>query len=234
MLSFDLLAECEVLTLEEISSFLRVSKESLDLEINSGRLATLKIGSDVRILKHDFIEFLELAKGYNRENAHPVNENGPATSRMPGFDLQLEPSEPFSYKWPNGNQECYEEAYNGTIRTGSGVKAVHIGFAERASTGKVRKRAVVFIDKRPLVEFVGADDFEKSGSMLSLVKHKNGKQVRPGERILPEYKHLKIEPYNDYVTGPHASSNLAVVCSCKDLSVMVEHALLRLRKGGRR
>ena len=220
----------DVLTLEEVSSFLRIPTEKIIPEISSGKLQALRIADEIRILKDDLLRYLELAKSVE---AHVSTPKQTVVSQSPNGTVpavNLTPAPPFEHTWPNRRVEQYKEAYAGNVEFDGSLRSVAIGFTERQSAGRARKRSVIFVDRRPLVEFVGADDFDKSGKMLSLVKRKNGKRLRPGETIPPEYRHLRIEPYRKYVTGAYASSNQAIVCFKDELGVMAEHALLRLRQ----
>ncbi len=220
----------EVLTLDEVADFLRIPSDKLVPEIASGRLQALKIADEVRILKSDLMKYLELAKTGSATAVRQKSENlaRPTDERMP--DINLTPAKPFEHMWPNRRQEHYPEAYSANVEMDGALRSLRIGFTERPTAGRLRKRAVIFVDERPMVEFVGSDDFERSHKMLSLVKRKNGKRLRPGETTPPEYRNLQVEPYRKYVTGAYASSNQAIVCSKDDLSVMVQHALLRLRQ----
>src|SRR5712692_11095167 len=220
----------EVLTLEEISGFLRIPIEKLLPDVASGKLQTLKIADEVRILKTDLTRYLELAKTGSSATARTRADSTtrPLEERVP--EVNLDHGKAFEHTWPNSQKERYSEAYAGSAEIDGAVRSVLIGFTERPSAGRLRNRAVVFVDGRPMVEFVGADDFDKSHKMVSLVKRRNGKRLRPGETVPGEYRNLKIEPYRKYVTGAYASSNQAVVCSKNDLNVMVEHALLRRRQ----
>ena len=220
--------EHEVLTLDEVCNFLRVSMDKVGSEISSGRLPALKIAGEIRILKQDLLDYLDFAKAVPQPTGKRATGNPMSLPAITGIVADLKPADPFDHKWPNGKIEHYASAYSGTAEYGHEVRTVAIGFTERETAGKLRKRAVVFIDRRPMVEFVAANDFEKSNKMVSLVKRKNGKRLRPGEATPPEYKDLSIEPYRKYVTGSYASANLAVVCTANETNVMVKHALVRL------
>lgn len=230
MVKVQSLNEHEILTLEEVSAFLRIPEQKLEDEIASGKLPVLRIAGEVRILRDDLLGYLDFAKTSNGAGGDGTRVDSWNLAGTKRFELELELAPAFRHRWPNGAQETYEEAHAGTARSGGDVRSVLIGFTTREAAGKLRKRAVVFVDKRPMVEFVGADDFDRSEMMVSLVKRANGKHLRPGGPIPSEYKRLRIQPYRDHVTGRYASTNLAVVCSVKELGVMVEHALLRLRQ----
>lgn len=213
----------DVLTIEEVCQFFRVDTQAVQREIDAGRLPTITIGGEWRVLRSDLLNFLETAKRVSTANPNDSFDTG-----APQFELELKPAPPFDYKWP-WNREHYDEAYSGTVHVGNEASTAQIGFTTREAAGKLRRRAIVFIDRYPMVEFVAADDFEESKNMVSLVKRENGKQVRPGEPTPVQYHGLRVEPYRKHVTGPYASTNLAVVCRSNDHTAMVEHALIRRR-----
>ena len=208
----------EILTLDEAVTLLKLSdRKPLLYEIQAGRLVTTKIGDEVRIHLADLNQFLEAAKSI------PV----PTQSEQGRLAMDVHPSAPFKHRWPDNTVEHYKEAYSGSVKTSYGAKNVRIGFTRREAAGKARERSAVFIDNRPLVEFVGADDFESTQVMVSVLKV-HGRQVRPIEGPPRSYDDAQIVRYNEHVTGPYASSNLAVCCKKDDLVAMVKHALLRL------
>lgn len=96
----------------------------------------------------------------------------------------------------------------------------------RKSAGMERRRAIIFVEDRPLVEFAAANDFEKTKLMASIIR-RDRKQIKALEAVPAGYEGLKIEYYNQIVRGPRAARNLAVVCKVDDYDTMVRHALMR-------
>ena len=223
------LPDHDVLTIEEVSSFLRVRRESLQSEIDAGRLPALSLAGERRILRTDLLDFLETAKTQVADFHGSEREEIPRAASAQSLTLELRSAEPFEHIWPDRKKESFTNAYEGSARNGKEVRPVRTGFTERSAAGRMRKRAVIFIDKRPLVEFVAADDFDRSQLMVSRLKTRDGKELRPSEPIPAEYSGFRIEAYRDHVTGPYASTNLAIVCPSTDRETMVKHALLRLR-----
>jgi hypothetical protein len=83
-----------------------------------------------------------------------------------------------------------------------------------------------------MVEFVGADNFEQTRLMASLLKGADNKVVLAQESIPEEYRSLRVDQYRSIVTGPYASRGLAVIARADDHEMMVRHALNRaLYKG---
>jgi excisionase family DNA binding protein len=197
----------EVLTLKEVSEYLRVPEANVRAEVDAGRLPIISIGGEERILKEDI-----LALRQSRRTKCSLNH-----------------SKKFSFTWPSGTIEHYDQAHEGVVRVDDGWEAVKIGFTKRKTAGRLRKRAVVFVNRRPRAEFVAADDFEESRLMVSLIKTKGGRQIPPTEYLPREYEKFLVKPYNKYVTGPNSYSNLAVICKDDDLEGMTDLALIRVR-----
>jgi hypothetical protein len=79
----------------------------------------------------------------------------------------------------------------------------------------------------PLVEFVGADDFEQSRLVASIIKPDGFKHLRVDDDLPPEYTPFDTRPFNQIVTGPRAKTGMAVVCTIDDRRTTVRHALIR-------
>jgi hypothetical protein len=87
--------------------------------------------------------------------------------------------------------------------------------------------STILIDGQPLVEFVGADDFEVSRLVASIIKPDGYKHLLVGDDLPAEYAPFDTRPFNQIVTGPRAKTGLAVVCTIDDRRTMVRHALTR-------
>ena len=205
-------SEFEVLVPEEIAKFLRVSLATVEEEIRSGRLPALQIGSDWRILRKDFDQFLRGGR---------VSGSTPKTPTGSTPQITFTQTAPFSYVWPNRAKRDYDVAYEGM----AGGKRIKIGFGWGVHDPD-RRKAVVFADGRPMVTFKAADDFA-SGLMLSIVKTDDRKHLRPGDPVPAEYSGFRLEAYRIYIDERHTSKNMAVACDKDDLQTMAAHALIR-------
>jgi hypothetical protein len=153
----------------------------------------------------------------------------------------------FDYLWPrekgedeNGeplqNKEVFDEAYQATILVNGQDTPFVIGFCDRKAAGMDdRRRAVVFKGELgktlyPLVEFAGANDFAKSGTMVSTIRVDGRKALKPGEAIPEMYADMPLAVYNEVVVGPYAMSGMAVVAHKTDFAVMLRHAVIRMLK----
>ena len=75
----------------------------------------------------------------------------------------------YKYKWPE-DVETFTNFVDYVAEGADGEHQVRVGFTEREAYGKLRVRIVVWIDGYPHAEFLGADDCEKSGDVLSVIK----------------------------------------------------------------
>jgi hypothetical protein len=108
---------------------------------------------------------------------------------------------------------------------------VRIGFGTRFAYGQERKRVVVWIDGHPHAEFVGADDFDRSGEVLSEIKLPGDR----GERLcrylsepVPErYAALPLVGLPTRISGPGVHKAWAVVVSIADHKTLGGLAALR-------
>jgi hypothetical protein len=157
--------------------------------------------------------------------------NPPTDSERPvskaGYEFRM--GKPFKYTWPNEMVEEYDEAWESAIEYENGKIPAVIGFGNRESAGKQRRRAVVFMNGYPTVEFIGANDFNRTGMMVSVIKDRNGKQVKSKEALPAEYKTFVVGTFNKTVVGPYASGSLAVTAYRKDFTTMIRHALVRMK-----
>jgi hypothetical protein len=100
------------------------------------------------------------------------------------------------YRWPSGDEELYRD------------------WIEYQAAGSDRKRAVVWIDGHPHAEFLGADDFERSGEVLSESKlpgpHRRANLPLPEEPIRAAFG-LAAR-----TSGPRVHNAWAVVANVAD------------------
>ena len=102
-----------------------------------------------------------------------------------------------------------------------------VGFIKRHRFGRDRVCAVVWIDNVLTVEFVGADDFEKTGEVLSVIKI-GGRECRyPDESIPERYIMFNVVGLPCRVTGPNVHRAWAVVTNVGNHETMIALAGLR-------
>ena len=168
-----------VLTAQEVAEILRVSEDTVKGELEQGQMAGFKVGSEWRILKDELFRFMEIKM--KAEDKTCVEENM--------LDVEWREASPFSHTWPEGSIENYSEAYEADLDL-SDCSMVKIGYTTREAAGeKDRYRVIVFLKFGslliPAVEFAGANDFDKSHKVASVVKNDDNKQSFPGHNFPP-------------------------------------------------
>jgi hypothetical protein len=227
----------DILTLEDTAQILRVTPDQVLAEVKQGNIWAIHIANEVRIPRDGLLHILTPPDNRASLSAPVVNRTSAAPTRPESAQevLEFKDSPAFDHKWPSFKgtpdyPEHYDPAYEATIRLPDGRSGyVRIGVTKRESSGKMRERAVVFINGQPMVEFIGADDFLETGLMLAIIKPDGYKHLAPHQSIPSEYSGFEVRPFNELITGPGAKKGLAVVCPRSDLACMARHALIRWR-----
>jgi excisionase family DNA binding protein len=219
-----------VLTVKEVAEILRTSGDDVVKELEEGRMQGFKIGGEWRVTEKQLQSFINGGKKYEELGYETMNIRK-------GFSTNWKRADPFSYKWPsragaNTIPEEYPEVYETEIELPSGRQRAKIGYTTREAAGKEdRKRITVFITVGnqfvPAVEFVGANDFNSTHQVASIIKTAKGRQIHSVAQLPDQYKSMPVAVYFDIVNGPHASHGLAVVCKYDDRDMMLCHALIR-------
>jgi len=217
----------EVLMPDEIAEILRVSANDVVAELESGRLNGFRVGSHWRVTNESLRRFM----GGGNDSRPPGD---PVVPDATGADWSER--EPFEFRWPDGTVERYDSAFEADVTLKTGTKHVVIGLGNRKAAGQDRRRVVVFFGEPPklvpVVEFTGANDFNTTKRVASVVKDRTGHHVRSESQLPTEYIGMPTEIYSDVVVGPYAARSVAVVVTENDLDTMLKHALIRaLYKG---
>ncbi len=226
-----------VLTLEAAAEQLRASPEQVKAELEAGRLDGFKLGDEWRTTETALLKFIGISIPNPPERTSAMTATATEAvdfaSLLAGTDWKA--IKPFDYQWPKEKgkdqpPEHYEEAYEARVKLAGRDRVIRIGFCDRESAGdKDRRRAVVFLNQYPLVEFSGENNpsFAVTGRMASVIKLLSGQHLRPGDPIPREYEGFPIVTYNQLVVGPYAAASVAVVAHKKDLGLMARHGLIR-------
>lgn len=137
----------------------------------------------------------------------------------------------FKYRWPDEVQ--YFSACEYKAVSEDGLHSVRIGVREKIKYGKKRKMVVVWIDRYPFTQFVGTDDFDSSGEVVSEIKFfdsASGKFRRclcKKYGIPPQFADFKVVRLQDRVNAPGVPDVWAVVADIDDHEQIAEYAGLR-------
>ena len=139
----------------------------------------------------------------------------------------------YRYQWPSGNEESFIWIEYRALES-TAEHDVRIGFCDRKTYGQLRRRVVLWIDMYPYAEFVGADDFQHSGEVLSEIKvsdKQGGKMCRyPDETVPEEYAGLPTASLKSRVSGSGVHGAWAVVANVADHHTMFALAAVRRMK----
>lgn len=241
-----------VLTVDQAAELLQSDSEVLVREMESGKLRAFQVGGDWRIAETALLEFMgetipERARAKEGAMTAQVRNSvtDPGLSRLLAAGTDWRSVGEFTYEWPTHkgkprDVEEFPEAHRGRVQLDERAATLLIGFTDRRSAGmENRRRAVVFLEGAggsivPAVEFAGANDFQHTGVMASVIKlprtaGAGHRHLRPGMAVPPEYtvEGLKLAVYSDLVQGPHAARSMAVVATKDQLDVMAYHGVVR-------
>ena len=136
----------------------------------------------------------------------------------------------FEYQWPK-DKETFDRVVEYKALAKDGTHHVSIGFCRRPVYGKDRLRVVVWIDGHPHVEFFGADDFDKSGEVLSEIKVPGRRAERicryPNEPIPERYNMFNAVGLPVRISARGIHNAWAVVANIADHKTMISLAALR-------
>jgi len=145
----------------------------------------------------------------------------------------------YTYVWPppEGSETFdYFVEYDAIAEDDQHI--VRAGFCKRHAYGKNRMRVVIWIDGYPHAEFVGADDFDRSGEVLSEIKIPGDRGERscryPNEPIPARYAMFNVEGMPTRVKGPRVRRVWAVIASIADHKTLIILAALRRLERTRR
>jgi hypothetical protein len=113
-----------------------------------------------------------------------------------------------------------------------GRHEINIGYTERETYGLNRKRVVVFVDGYPHAEFVAADDFDKTGDLLSEIRLIQKDEYLemcsyPEEGIPALYANFNVEGLPNRIKTKGVHNAWSVVANVSDHKAMIALAFLR-------
>jgi hypothetical protein len=143
-----------------------------------------------------------------------------------------------SYRWPQGRDRY--SPYRVFIGTTRAEGAVQIGLGEtirKNRWGRDRKYVVAFLSsgapQQPLVEFLAADDYDKTHELVAVIRGSDGgRRMYGADDPLPAvYKErFRTQLYNERVIFAGVWNKLAVVAREDDHEAILNHALIQSRR----
>lgn len=137
----------------------------------------------------------------------------------------------FSWRWPK-NIEHFERGYAALARFEGREFRIRHGIGRRTVYGRPRFHSVTWVENRPMVEGVEADDFEYSRSLLSLIKVTK-RHLRPTDPLPPEYAGFTVGVMSEEAAGRYSPRSCAVKIRLDDIEGWSRHALFRAAAWGK-
>jgi len=143
-----------------------------------------------------------------------------------------------SYRWPKGRDRY--APYRVFMARTRAEGAVQIGLGEtirKNARGRDRKYVVAFLSggsaQEPLVEFVAADDYERTRELVAVIRGSDGarRMYGAGDALPTIYaERFRTEIYNERIVYPGAWNKIVVVAREDDDETMLNHALIQSRR----
>lgn len=137
----------------------------------------------------------------------------------------------YRHTWPDGSREPYASWVDYRARSTHSEHIFRVAFGWRDTYGQRRRRVLVMIDGHPHAEFVGADDYEQSGEVLSEVKVPGNRGERmcryPDEAVPERYSGLPVVGLPTRIIEAGVHKAWAIVVNVSDHRMMCTLAALR-------
>jgi hypothetical protein len=143
-----------------------------------------------------------------------------------------------SYRWPQGRDRY--SPYRVFVGTTRADGAVQLGLGEtirKNRWGRDRKYVVAFLSsgapQQPLVEFLAADDYDKTHELVAVIRGSDGgrRMYGAGDPLPAIYtERFRTQLYSERVVHPGVWNKLVVVAREDDQEAMLNHALIQSRR----
>jgi hypothetical protein len=143
----------------------------------------------------------------------------------------LDAGRDYVVKAPNGLEEYYHQWIEYRALAEDGEHRVRIGFKKSVTYGRERRNVVLWIDGRLTAGFIGADDFDVSGDVLSeiILSREEGERMccYPVDPVPERYTGLPVVGFPTRVNGAGVRNTWAVVANVADHRLMIALPALR-------
>jgi uncharacterized HhH-GPD family protein len=137
---------------------------------------------------------------------------------------------PFEFKWPD-SVEAFTHGWAGSVVWQGRKWRFRHGVGARVVYGRLRVHTVTWFNDVPAVEGVAADDYDRSLSLLSLIKDSRGSIVKDRKELDGAYRFFNVVDHRTEIDAPYSRFGLAVKIRLDDLVAWVAHGLLRRSDG---
>lgn len=143
-----------------------------------------------------------------------------------------------SYRWPQGRDRY--SPYRVFVGSTRAEGAVQLGLGETVRKnrwGRDRKYVVAFLSggapQQPLVEFLAADDYDKTRELVAVIRGSDGgrRMYGAGDALPALYtERFRTQIYNERVVYPGVWNKVVVVAREDDDEAILNHALIQSRR----
>jgi uncharacterized HhH-GPD family protein len=145
--------------------------------------------------------------------------------------LKMEALGSFSWRWPL-EVESFTRGWVAVAEVDGLELHIRHGIGNRDVFGRRRIHSVTWVEGKPTVEGVEADDYSRSKALLSLIKLTK-RHLKPQEPVPRAYEAFQVVVMADEVSGRYSPRSLAVKLRQDDIDGWTRHALLRSAAWGR-
>ena len=145
----------------------------------------------------------------------------------------FEPAGPFQWLWPSRNVEQFERSWTGEVVVDGIVVDFRHALGHRFVYGRDRVHSVTWVTGAPIVEGVEADDYERSRSLLSLLRQPDKRLARTDDEVPAGYNGFAIVNHRDEIAAPYSRRTLAVKIVEDNVAAWATHAAVRAATLGR-
>lgn len=147
---------------------------------------------------------------------------------MPDDGAQITVHEigPFQYRWPEEVGD-FSRGWEGTIVSDGRTFRIRHGLGRRVVYGRDRIYAVTWVNDRPTIQGVEADDYSTSRALLTLIKRGRNFHVSRAEDVSADFDNYEVVIHREQIRAPHSPSSLAFKIKEDDLHRWFTYALDR-------
>lgn len=130
------------------------------------------------------------------------------------------------FRWPDAIEQ-FDRGWDMDVDAAGTTLKVRHGIGRRVAYGRSRVHSVTWVNGQPRVEGVETDDYEETGTLVSVLKVGGRDHIRNRSQIPAGYEGFPIVRQSDEIDAPYTRSSLAVKIAADDLAGWARHALLR-------
>lgn len=227
------------LNLDQVAEALAISAHEVGELLEDGLPFAELPGGQRRVLADDLNVYLESRK--TSAAAAPPVRTGPGASgtlftatrvlsRPPALS-QVEAGGEFEFRWPDGKVEQYARTWVVQARLGSRSFDVRHAIGTRFAYERDRVRSATFVEGRPMVEGVEADDYGSTRALVSrLTRGSGNKLITPSDPVYLDYADFEVVLHSDEIVAKRSPRRVALKIVEDDINAWVTHAMVRARQ----